>query len=293
VNKTLPAKLPLNLHLQHLVYFREVQRRGGISEAARALSVSQPALSQALSEMEKRLGVALYEREGRKRHLTAAGEEFLRFAQEVLERAEEVERRLQDRRQGRSGVLRVGMIDAASLYVLPATMQAFRAKRPEVDLALTVAPSEQLLHALRHYQLDLAIAVGPRNDPGFSAVRIRREPLLIYAPPGSRGRKLQDCEWILYPPHSRTRAVIDAALSEKGITPRITLESGSPEVLRQLVSLGLGYSVLPEKVAEGASRSLRRVFKTPLAYRELLAFRRKNAPFDALAEEFTEMARGV
>ncbi len=293
MNKSASTKLPLNLHFQHLLYFREVQRRGGISDAARALNVSQPALSQALSEMEKRLGVALFEREGRKRQLTAAGEEFLRFAQEVLERAEEVDRRLQDRRQGRSGVLRVGMIDAASLYVLPAVVQSFRAQRPEVDLALTVAPSQQLLSALRHFQLDLAFAIGPQVDPDFSAVRIRREPLLIYAPPGSHGKDLRACEWILYPPKSRTRALIDAALSKRGITPKITLESGSPEVLRQLVSLGLGWSVLPEAVAEGASRSLRRVFKTPLAYRELLAFRRKNAPFDALANDFTEMARGV
>jgi DNA-binding transcriptional LysR family regulator len=293
MTETKTPLLPLNLHLQHLLYLRELQRRPSVSAAARALHVSQPALSQALGEMERRLGLPLFEREGRKRHLTRAGSELLRFAQDTLARAEELERRLEQERLGQRGNLRVGMIDAASLYILPRVVRDYRRERPEVELSLSVAPSEVLLRALSRFELDLVFAIGPLQDARLQALPIRREALLVYAPPESRGRDLRTAEWILYPPQSRTRALIDAAMAARGLSPRVRLESGSPEVLRQLVSLGLGWSVLPEAVAEGAATTLRRVYKKPFAHRELLAFRRKDAPPDPLVDEFIERARTV
>ncbi len=282
---------PLNLHLQQLRYLREWHRRGGVTAAAAALHVSQPALSQSLGEMENRLGLALFEYQGRKRRLTAIGREVLAFAEEVLAKADDLHRRLEGRRRGERGELRVGMIDAASLYVLPQVVRRYKQERPEVELSLTVAPSRQLLAALRRYQLDLVFAVGPLQDEAFQAETVRRESLVVYAPPDTHGRDPRRAEWVLYPPDSRTRALIDAAFERKGIHPRIALESGSPEVMRQLVALGLGWSVLPEAVAAGAPVPLRRVWKTPLTHRELLAYRRRGAPSDPLAEAFLERAR--
>src|SRR4051794_10027267 len=75
------AGAPLNLHLQQLAYLRAVAREGSISAAAEALHVSQPALSQALGELGRRLNTALFERAGRGRRLTAAGAEALRYAE--------------------------------------------------------------------------------------------------------------------------------------------------------------------------------------------------------------------
>ncbi len=286
-----PSPRSVNLHFQQLLYLREWSRRGGVTAAARALHVSQPALSQALGEMEHRLGLALFEGKGRKRRLTAAGQDTLRFAEEVLARASDFQRRMECRRRGERGQLRVGMIDAASLYVLPQVVRRYKSDHPEVELMLTVAPSRQLLDALRRYQLELVFAVGPPADEAFTTQVIRREALVVYAPPDSRGRDLRRAEWVLYPPGSRTRALIDRAFEAEGVVPRIGLETGSPEVMRQLVALGLGWSVLPEAVAAGAPVRLRRVRKKPLAHRELLAFRRREAPSDPLADEFLARAR--
>src|SRR5262245_31885551 len=106
---------PLNLHLQQLLYLREVARRGSISAAAEALHVSQPALSQARSELSRRRGVPLFERAGRGRRLTEAGTAVLRFAEETLAGAEALGRHLELLRGGEGGTLSIGMIDAASL----------------------------------------------------------------------------------------------------------------------------------------------------------------------------------
>lgn len=293
MSTTKTTLFPLNLHLHQLSHLREMQRQESLTEAARALHLSQPALSQSLREIERRVGQPIYEREGRGRRLTPAGEELLTFAEEVLGRAEGLMQGLEARREGERGRLRVGMIDAASLYVLPGVVRQYREERSEVELVLTVAPSEQLLAALGRYELDLAFAVGPIQNPSFQAVEVRREALQIYAPPDSSGRRLAEAEWILYPPGSRTRTLIDAAFAHRGLRPRVTLETGSPEVMRQLVSLGLGWSVLPEAVAQGAAVELRLVQNKALAHRSLMAFRRSTAPADPLVDDFLERALAV
>ena len=117
---------PFAFNSQQLAYLREVERAGTFTEAARRLHVSQPALSQALAEFERRVGLPLFEPRGRLREFTEAGREAARFAAEVLGRAAEFRAWTQAYEQGGAGSLTVGMIDAASLYALPGAVRRFR-----------------------------------------------------------------------------------------------------------------------------------------------------------------------
>jgi DNA-binding transcriptional LysR family regulator len=221
-----------------------------VTRAAETLSVSQPALSQSLADLERRLGVALFEPAGRQRRLTDEGHEVLAFAERVLADGSELQERLEARARGEQGSLRVGMIDAASLYVLPQAIQQYREAHPDVDLSLVVDTSNELVRRLRAFDLDLVFVVGP-PDEDLRAEEVSREALYLYAPPGQRPDTLDPrADWVLYPEGSRTRAIIDAGLGRLDIRPRVTLESHNPEVLRQMVALGLGWSVLPLTVAE-------------------------------------------
>ena len=177
---------PLNLHMQQLAYLQAVERWGSLTEAARRLGVTQPALSQAIAQLERRLGTPLLERAGRGRRLTEAGIEVARFASEVLGRATELREWLQEYEAGAGGVLRVGMIDAASLYVLPETVRAFRAASPGVEVRLAVDRSAVLLERLARFELDVAFVVGPPPE-GYRSTEVLSEPLYVYAPPGSGG----------------------------------------------------------------------------------------------------------
>ncbi len=279
--------LPLNLHLQQLAYLQAVERWGTLTEAARRLQVSQPALSQSLSQFERRLGVPLLERVGRRRQLTEAGREVARFASEVLGRASELRDWLVAREEGHAGTLRVGMIDAASLYVLPETVRSFRLACPDVRLQLTVDRSGALIEQLERFELDIAFVVGPAAA-GFQATEVLREPLYLYAPPGAR-EEPQDGEWVLYPRGRQTRLLIDEGLALRGLWPRVTLESDNPAVLRQMVALGLGWSVLPPAMAEGSEPSLRNSRRELIAERTLLAVRRGQAADDARVSEFLRL----
>lgn len=277
-----------HFHAQQLAYLREVERSGTFTEAAERLGVSQPALSQSLAELERRLGVPLFERHGRLRVLTEAGREVARFASEVLGRAAELRGWLTAYQDGAGGTLTVGMIDAASLYALPEAVRAFRDAFPGVTLRLVVDDSTTLADRLRAYQLDLAIVVGPA-PADLDAVEVAREPLHIYAPAGTQ-QAGADADWVLYPAASHTRAQIEEGLARLGITPRVVLESGNPEVLRQMVALGFGWSVLPAAIASrepGALVEQRAV----VAERTLLGVRRAGAPPDPRSAAFLRLAR--
>jgi DNA-binding transcriptional LysR family regulator len=262
----------LNLHLQQLAYLLEVERSGTLTEAATRLHVSQPALSQSLAELERRLGVRLFERRGRRRVLTDAGRETVRYAVEVLARTEDLRTELAGQQRGDTGTLRVGMIDAAILYVLPETIRHFRESHPAVELRLSVDTSTALLRQLDDFALDLVFVVGA-DDGDSASVELLREPLFLYGPPGAEGPP-SEAAWALYPARSRTRALIDEALLREGSRARVAFESDNPEVLRQLVELGLAWTVLPAAVAERGAPRLARYREAPVAWRTLLGVRR-------------------
>ena len=264
--------------LRQLAYLREAGRLGSFTAAAGALGVSQPALSQSLAELERRMGVPLFETAGRKRRLTSDGREVLAFAERVLVDAAALHDRLHALAGGEAGTLRVGMIDAASLYVLPDVIRAYRDAHREVDLQVRVDTSNVLLAQLRAFELDLVFAIGP-PDADLVGVEVVREPLYVYAPPAAANARKPptDAEWALYPSGSRTRAAIDEGLRRLAISPRVTIESGNPEVLRQMVALGLGWSVLPRAVAEGTDDTLRGRRGALVGERALFAMRRASA----------------
>ncbi|MEI6135920.1 MAG: LysR family transcriptional regulator [Chloroflexota bacterium] len=285
-----------SFHVHQLAYLREVERSSTFTAAAERLGVSQPALSQALAALERQLGVSLFERAGRRRVLTEAGREAARFAGEVLGRAAELRSWVAARRQGDSGRLTVGMIDAASLYLLPGTIGAYRAAHPDVELQLLVDTSEELMDRLRRFELDLAFVIGPAGDD-LEVHAVHTEALHIYAPLGA-SESPNEAAWALYPARSHTRSLIDDGLRRLGITPRVMLESSNPEVLRQVVALGLGWSVLPTAVAEGDApvtlgehRDADR--RAQVAERTLLGVRRAGASPDARVEAFLRMALGT
>lgn len=279
----------LNLHLHQLAYLREVARRGSIAGAAETLHVSQPALSQALAELARRAGVPLFERDGRGRRLTAAGIEVLRFAEETLAAAESLGRWLAQYRQGSGGPLHVGMIDAAGLYVLPEVVRRYRAARPDVDLKLSVDTSDELLRRLRAFELELVFVVGPVEQPGVVSLEVLREPLYVYTALGDGG-DAESARWVLYPEGSRTRRLIDSAFARAGIQPTVALESSNPAVLRQMVAMGLGWSVLPPTIAEDTPGPVVIRRGGRLAERPLHAARRAAAPPDPRVEAFLALA---
>ena len=236
-----------NLTVAQLEYLVAVHRAPTWADAAASLGVSPSALSQGLAELERRVGVPLFERVGRRRRLAPSARPVLDHAEAVVARTRDLARWAERARLGRVGTLRIGMIDAAAVHHFPETLRRFRADRPELDVRLAVAPSGELLARLLRAELDVVVCVAPpRPLEGIEADLLGEEPLAVHAPPGTDlGPPAGWGPWVTFPMGSHTRLVIGTALAARGAPVDVVAESHQPEVLREMVRLGLGWTVLP------------------------------------------------
>ncbi|HVT75768.1 MAG TPA: LysR family transcriptional regulator [Acidimicrobiales bacterium] len=272
-----------NLSVQQLEYFVAVHEAPTWGDAAAAVGVTPSALSQGLAELERRLGVVLFERDGRRRVPTAAAATVLDHAHAVLARTQDLARGAQRRRAGTAGAVRVGMIDAAATIHCAAGLAAFRAERPDVDVRLQVSPSGALLRDLTAARLDVVVCVAPADVPeGVTVAPLLDEDLAVYAPVDAAPRAWGP--WVTYPVGSQTRALIDDALRRAGRPVTIVAESHQPEVLAQMVALGLGWSVLPVAQVQRSGVELRRVGRDAFVRRSLVVARRADGPADPAVE---------
>ena len=303
-----------NLNLYQLRYLREAASAETWTAAAANLGVSQSALSQGIAELERRLGIVLFERDGRSRRLTPQALDVLAYAEAVLAQTSDLARHIARFNSGQAGTLRVGMIDAAFLYMLPDVIERFRCEHPAVDLRLVVRPSTQLLQECRRGDLDVAFVVAPDGElPDFAGaltstvVTIEQLWLCVAQNADPAPTSVADAaaiaqsgerpRWVMYPATSRTRSIVDRGLARHGLAAAglgadVAAESGNPRVLRQMVELGLGWSVLPESVAATAV-NIKTVGTEPIAERPIVAARRADAPADARAADFLMLAESV
>jgi len=236
------------LTLQQLRYLAAVSTGETFADSADHIGISQSALSQGIARLEQVAGSRLLERDGRRRRLTEAGEAVAAYARRVIGESETLADHLAIQRSGGAGTLRVGLIDAAALYLFREPLEGFREQHPETDLAITVTGSADLEQRLFDFQDEVAIVIGP-GERG-SSLHLEHEPMNLY---GS-GEVAEDSTFALYPSGSRTRRAIDAGLATSGIAARVTAESGNPAVLRELCLLTDSLTVLPEDVAAASHR---------------------------------------
>ncbi|WP_239488893.1 LysR family transcriptional regulator [Luteitalea sp. TBR-22] len=273
-----------DLSIRQLEYLVAVDETATWAQAAATVGVSASALSQGLAELERRLGVPLFDRESRRRQLRPAAAPVLAHARQVLGLTGDLARWADRVRRGVAGRVRLGMIDAAAVVHFPDHLQAFRAAHPEIELLLRVAPSATLFKLLAAGHVDLVVGVAPPRPPSHCTMTaVRTETLSVYGPPGRTvGRPASWGPWVLFPAGSHTRALVVAELRRLGAPLEVVAESHQPEVLREMVRLGAGWTVLPAAQAEDGHRPLQG--GRALVTRQLvLATRDSAAPDPAVA----------
>lgn len=235
--------------------FLAVTREGGFSAAARALHLTQPTVSMQIRRLEEEWGERLFEREGRRVRPTPAGAHLAAAAEEVVRAAENLTGAARDLRDVRAGDLQIGTTDVASIYVLPRAYRAFLEHYPAVDLSVTVDGTLPLLDALREGRIELAVATLPVPGVEWETAVVDRDPLFPILPRRHplAGRKrirpeeLADTPMIAFKENSVTRREVDRAFAGAGVRPRVAMEISSPEAIKKLVEVGLGFAVLPER----------------------------------------------
>ena len=274
------------LTIQQLEYLAAVAAEGTWAEAAAELRVTPSALSQGVAELERRLGVKLFERQGRRRVLSADAHHVVDYATKVLAQTADLGRWAEDVRSGTTGTLRIGMTDVAAVAHFPDTLRKFRDQNPKLDLHLTVAPSRQLAEEVLAGQLAFALIVKPSApivDCRFTEVLA--EDLAIYSPepkPPTDPKKWGP--WVLFPEASHTRQLVTGALQAYGAPVNVSAVSNQPDVLREMVNLDMGWTVLPVVQAENGPAPLKRARPKPLVQRHLVIAQRESSLPNPAAE---------
>ena len=276
------ATLP-DISIRQLQYLVAVADQPTWAAAAESVGVSPSALSQGLAELERRVGVDLFEAHGRRRLVRASAVPVLDHARRVVALTGDLVAWSERMRDARAGRVRLGMIDVAAVVHFPDVVRAFGAERPDVALTVSVAPSAALLEDLRSGELDVVVCVAPPHTvPGVETERLLDEPLVVVGPPGEG----EWGPWVTFPTGSHTRELIVQGLRRLGAPLTIAAESHQPDVLVQMVRLGLGWTVLPrhglpDDVAVGPE----------VAVRELVLARRSATVSDPAVDELAARLR--
>ncbi len=286
----------VNFTLKQLRYFESLVRHGHFGRAADACAISQPALSVQIRDLEENLGMQLFERSARQVRLTGFGEEFARHARVVLRSADELGELARASRDRLVGRLRIGVIPTIAPYLLPRLIGDLTRLHDGLDIHVRETMTMTLLHELRDGRLDTAIVALPVSEPSLSEVELFSEPFVLVRPPADAHKPVPDPEML------REMKLLlleeghcfrDQALSfcnYRPAAPREGLDASSLSTLVQMVSAGIGVTLIPEMAIEVETRSATvsiQRFARPEPRRTVGMIWRKTSP---LAERLHEIA---
>ena len=239
------------MNIKQAQYIQTIANEGSITAAAKKLYISQPSLSQMVRQVEKELGVTLFDRTSQPLRLTYAGEKYLECAHAMIVANDRLENQLQDIRQENSGHLRLGISVQRGMRILPKAMPLFLARYPNVSLELKETGSARMEDLLRYGEIDLAFAALDSTSARFDYRLIERETTGILVgrtsdlaknfPPGKplSLEKAKDEMFVSLKQGHSIRLVQDQLFRMLDMSPRILMEVDSLEMAKRVtVSCG-------------------------------------------------------
>lgn len=243
----------------NLTAFIEVARAESFSLAAESLHLTQPAISKRISGLEESLGVALFDRVGRRIALTEAGRALLPRAQLLLLELEDMRRAVGNLSGPINGTLKVGTSHHIGLHRLPPTLRAFSTQYPDVRLDLRFIDSEEAYDAVLSGDLEIGIVtLPPIPDARLVAREVWDDPLAFVAGmdhPLARQKKITLADLtrhaaILPSSSTFTRQIATKLFQESGLELKLSMTTNYLETIKMMASIGLGWSVLPASMAD-------------------------------------------
>ena len=240
------------LSMKHLRYFDALARSGHFGRAAEACSISQPALSVQIRELEELIGAPLVERGGRRIRLTSLGEEFAGRANAILRSVDELQELARVAHGPLSGRLRVGVIPTVAPYLLPEIIKALTARYPDLDPRPREATTQKLIEDLQEARLDLAIVALPVSVPALAEVPLFEEEFVLVRPLEDAGKpvppadRLHEMSLLLLEEGHCFREQALSFCNIEARPPRDLMEGSSLSTLVQMVGAGIGITLIPQ-----------------------------------------------
>lgn len=253
------------MDLKELRTFILVAQTGSLSKASDRLRLAQPALSRQIKLLESEMGVLLFDRSPRGMQLTAAGKEFFGRISGLVRQIDQSVIDVRSNASKISGQVSLGVMGTVSHILSARLIQRVAADLTEVSLRIVEGSSNRLVEWLQSGEIDISLLYGPATNSHFRTRELFSEELFLIGPPDSplrndtplRFSQLERFDLILTSRMRGIRAIVENAAARAKLTLKIRFEADSFMVMKDLVSKGLGYTILPKSALSTGRRNTR------------------------------------
>lgn len=263
------------MELRQLEYLVVVAEEASFSGAARRLGVQQPSISALVSKLERELRQPLLDRLPRRVVPTAAGQQLIEHARRVLTEVAEARRRISEVAGHLTGRLTIGAIPTIAPFLLPAVIQRFERRYPDVELSVLEETTGRLVEGLNRGELDLVIAsgAGGTQTPHLHEEPIASEPLVLMLPTSHPLARRKRITWpalaeerfvALHEMHCLAHQAQQVCAQQR-LHPPVVMHGSNLLTLASMVMAGLGVTLVPQMMAQCRSCSMRGVAYRPFA----------------------------
>ena len=303
-------------------YIYEVYKEKSFSKAAQNLYISQPALSAAIKKIENRIGCCIFDRSNKTIRLTAAGTEYIKAAETIMDIEIQFENYLNNLNQLKTGRLSIGASNVFASFILPAIITKFTDKYPAIKINLIEAASSQLEELLFSGALDFVLDNYPLDETIYEKHLFCSENLILTVPPKlpsnilaleyqlsiddiCQGKHLDPLTkpvplslfahepFIFLRAGNDTRIRADKIFQENGLAPKIVLELDQLATAYNVACYGMGATIISDTLAQKASRNSTMLYykiHSTYTFRNVFFYNKQNKYITKTMEEFTKLA---
>ncbi|MCU7904981.1 MAG: LysR family transcriptional regulator [Candidatus Thiodiazotropha sp. (ex Epidulcina cf. delphinae)] len=241
----------MHITLRQLQVFKTVVEHLNYTQAARALHLTQPAVSMQVKQLEESVGLPLFEQTGKKIQLTEAGREVHHYGRIIFHTFEEMEEVLSALKGLDTGHLDIAVASTVN-YFAPRLLAAFSRRYPGIDLRLDVTNRKRLVELLRNNETDIVLMGLPPEDIELEHEPFMENPLVVIAAPGHPlekmrqipTRRLSEEVFIMREAGSGTRLAMERFFTEQALAISAGMQMTRNEAIKQAVRAGMGLGVV-------------------------------------------------
>lgn len=242
------------MNLSALKTFCDLADTESFTKSARLNGVTQSAVSQQMSGLERHFKCLLIERSKKKFHLTREGEIVYEYSRRILENCTELQFKLDDLRKVISGSIRLATVYSIGLHELPLYIKAFLRARPTVNVQVEYLRFDDVIETVAGNTSDLGLVAFPSRDPRLEIVPLRKDRLVLIAHPAQllavaskvSVDDLQGKKFIGFAPDVPTRRATDKILKACGVSVAYVMEFDNVETVKRAVEIDAGLAIVPE-----------------------------------------------
>jgi LysR family transcriptional regulator, transcriptional activator of the cysJI operon len=242
------------MQIESLKVFCDLAETESFTKAAQVNSVTQSAVSQQISALERAFKSLLIERSKKKFRLTREGQVLYEYSKQIIQTYESLHSKLQELKDIISGTIRVATIYSIGLHDLPPYIKRFMKSYPTVNIHVEYRRANQVYDDVFSNVVDLGLVAYPVKDPKLEVIPLRKEPLVLICHPQHPFAKLKTVKLkalagqkiIGFEPDIPTRKALDKILKEYGVEVKHVMEFDNVETVKRAVEIDAGISIVPQ-----------------------------------------------